>query len=228
MTAVEDLSRLKRRLHIDLPDHELRKAFLHSSYVNENPAEGESNERLEFLGDAVISLAVSEHLYRMYPLPEGELTRIKSLVVSGPTLAARAKALGLQRVLLLGCGEEESGGRARASLRSDAFEALVGVIFLHRGYETAAQFVLQQLGAEIERALQGKSLRDYKTLLQEEAQRRGLRPVYTLIEARGKDHEKEFTVRVELDDQTAVGRGSRVKEAEQNAAQTLFERLYVR
>lgn len=222
------LSRLTAKLKLDLPEDVLREAFLHSSYVNENPTEGESNERLEFLGDAVISLAVSEHLYRMYPLPEGELTRIKSLVVSGPTLAARAKALGLQRVLLLGCGEEESGGRARASLRSDAFEALVGVIFLHRGYETAAQFVLQQLGAEIERALQGKSLRDYKTLLQEEAQRRGLRPVYTLIETRGKDHEKEFTVRVELDDQTAVGRGSRVKEAEQNAARTLFERLYVR
>jgi ribonuclease-3 len=228
MTAAEDLSRLKRKIHVDLPDRELRKAFLHSSYVNENPAEGESNERLEFLGDAVISLAVSEYLYRNYSLPEGELTRIKSLVVSGPTLAARARALGLQQVLLLGRGEEESGGRGRASLLSDAFEALVGVIFLHRGYEAAARFVTHQLAEEIERALQGKSRRDYKTLLQEEAQRRGLRPVYTLVEAQGKDHEKEFTVRVELDGESAVGRGRRVKEAEQNAAQALFERLFAR
>ena len=220
-----DLSKLKAQLKLRIPEDELRKAFLHSSYVHEHPEAGESNERLEFLGDAVLDLAVSEYLYKHCPLPEGELTRIRSLVVSGPTLARRARELGLQRYLLLGRGEEESGGRERESILSDAFEALVGVIFLCQGYEAAAQFVLQELHEDIERALRGEERRDYKTLLQEEAQKQGLRPRYTLLEARGKDHEREFTVQVELNGQTAIGHGRRVKEAEQAAARALYERL---
>ena len=210
---------------MDLPDELLRQALRHSSYANEHPEEGESNERLEFLGDAVLSLAVSEYLYKNCPLPEGELTRVRSLVVSGPTLAARAKALGLSSHLLLGRGEEESGGRERSSILSDAFEALVGAVFLHKGYEAAARFVLHHLRDEIEQALRGEIRRDYKTLLQEEAQKRGLRPVYTLLEARGADHAREFTVQVELNDQRAIGRGRRIKDAEQEAAQRLYERL---
>ena len=220
-----DLEELKRTLQVDLPEDLLRQALRHSSYANEHPEEGESNERLEFLGDAVLSLAVSEYLYQNCPLAEGELTQVRSLVVSGPTLAERAKALGLSSYLLLGRGEEESGGRERSSILSDAFEALVGAVFLHRGYETAARFVLHHLGDEIERALAGEARRDYKTLLQEEAQKHGLRPVYTLLEARGADHAREFTVQVELNDQRAIGRGRRIKDAEQEAAQRLYERL---
>jgi ribonuclease-3 len=226
--AEAELSRLKAQLGLRISEDKLRKAFLHSSYVHEHPEAGESNERLEFLGDAVISLAVSEHLYRTCPLPEGELTRVKSLVVSGSTLAQRARELDLQHYLLLGRGEEESGGRERDSLLSDAFEALVGVIFLHSGYEAAAQFVLQELHEAVERALRGEERRDYKTLLQEEAQKQGLRPHYTLLKACGKDHEREFTVQVELNGQTAVGHGRRVKEAEQAAAKALYERLVAR
>jgi ribonuclease-3 len=225
MAATEDFSELKRKLKLDIPEEELQRAFQHSSYVNENPSTLESNERLEFLGDAVLDLAVSEHLFRHYPFSEGELTKIKSVVVSGPTLARRAKALGLQRYLFLGRGEEEAGGRERSSLVSDAFEALVGVIFLRHGYEGAARFVLQELGGEIEKALRGEYRFDYKTLLQEEAQKRGLRPVYTLMAAAGADHEKEFTVKVELNGQVAVGWGRRVKAAEQDAARQLYERL---
>jgi ribonuclease-3 len=221
----EGLSELKRKLKVEIPDGELQRAFLHSSYVNENPEGLESNERLEFLGDAVLDLAVSEHLYVNYPLSEGELTKIKSVVVSGPTLAGRARALGLQEYLLLGRGEEEAGGRERDSILSDAFEALVGVIFLQRGYEAAAQFVFRELRGEIEKALKGEHRRDYKTLLQEEAQRRGLRPSYTLLDTRGADHAKEFTVQVELDGQVAIGWGRRVKDAEQDAAKQLYERL---
>jgi len=220
-----DLSELKRRLKVGIPTEQLQKAFYHSSYVNESTEGLESNERLEFLGDAVLDLAVSEYLYRNYPLSEGELTKIKSVVVSGPTLAARARELKLQRYLLLGRGEEECGGRERASILSDAFEALVGVIFLECGYEAAAQFVLGELKEEIERALKGKHRRDYKTLLQEEAQKQGLRPVYTLLEAIGADHQKEFVVKVELGGQVSVGRGHRVKDAEQAAAKGLYERL---
>jgi len=203
----------------------LRQALRHSSYANEHPEEGESNERLEFLGDAVLSLAVSEYLYKNCPLAEGELTQVRSLVVSGPTLAEKAKALGLSSYLLLGRGEEESGGRERSSILSDAFEALVGAVFLHQGYQAAARFVLRHLKPEIERALSGETRRDYKTLLQEEAQKQGLRPVYTLLEARGADHAREFTVQVELNDRRAIGRGRRIKDAEQEAAQRLYERL---
>jgi len=220
-----DLSQLKRKLNLKIPEEELRRAFFHSSYVNESPEELESNERLEFLGDAVLDLAVSEYLYRNYPLSEGELTKIKSVVVSGSTLAARARALHLQDYLLLGRGEEEAGGRERSSILSDAFEALVGVIFLQEGYEAAARFVIRQLQGEIEKALKGEHRRDYKTLLQEEAQKQGLRPVYTLIEARGADHQKEFIVQVELNGQVGIGWGRRVKDAEQAAAKQLYERL---
>ncbi|MFQ6090223.1 MAG: ribonuclease III family protein, partial [Candidatus Bipolaricaulia bacterium] len=130
----------------------LRQAFLHSSYVNERPEELESNERLEFLGDAVIELAISEHLFRSFPgHTEGELTKIKSVVVSGPVLAERAQGLGLGEALLLGVGEEESGGRHRRSILADVIEALVGLIFLDQGYERAAKFVVEQLGDEVEK-----------------------------------------------------------------------------
>ncbi len=224
--AAEDLVELKRRLKLDLSEEELRRAFLHSSFVNENPCLGqESNERLEFLGDAVLDLAISEYLYENYPFSEGELTKIKSVVVSGSTLAKRAKALGLPHHLQLGRGEEESGGRQRGSILSDAFEALVGVIFLKRGYEAAARLVIRELKEEIEKTVRGQHRYDYKTLLQEEAQRRGLRPSYALVGTRGADHQKEFTVQVELGGQVALGRGRRVKQAEQAAAQKLYERL---
>jgi ribonuclease-3 len=220
-----DLSELKKKLKLEIPEEELQRAFLHSSFVNENSSELESNERLEFLGDAVLDLAISDHLFRHDFRSEGELTKIKSIVVSGPTLAKRARALGLQRYLFLGKGEAEGGGRERSSILSDAFEALVGIIFLQKGYEFAAQFVLRELQEEIDKALQGEHRFDYKTLLQEEAQRRGARPVYTLMEARGADHQKEFTVRVELEGEVAVGCGRRVKAAEQEAARQLYERL---
>lgn len=224
--ANRELSELKRTLSLDISEDELWCAFLHSSYVNEYEGENlESNERLEFLGDAVLDLAISEYLFQNYPLSEGELTRIKSAVVSGSTLANRARALGLQHYLFLGRGEEESGGRERGSILSDVFEALVGVLFLEQGYEEAAQFVLRELEGDIEKVLKGEHRRDYKTLLQEEAQRRGLRPVYALIESRGADHQKEFTVQVELDGQTGSGSGRRIKDAEQAAAKQLCERL---
>ena len=220
-----DLFELKQKLQLEIPEEELQRAFLHSSFVNENPSGQESNERLEFLGDAVLDLAISEYLFQSYPLSEGALTKIKSVVVSGPTLAKRAKALGLQKYLILGRGEAEGGGRERSSILSDAFEALVAVIFLTQGYEAAAKFVLRELRSEIEKAFQGEHRFDYKTLLQEEAQKRGLRPIYTLVSTHGADHEKEFTVQVELSDQVATGWGHRVKTAEQDAARQLYERL---
>lgn len=226
MSDQPTLAALHQALEVPLREAELQAAFLHSSYVNESPEAGlTSNERLEFLGDAVVDLAVSEYLFDNVPHAEGRLTRIKAVVVSGPTLAARARELDLQHYLYLGRGEEASGGRSRESILSDTFEALVGVVFTHCGYDEAARFVLDQLEGDIEKALRGEHRRDYKTLLQERAQRQGLRPIYSLVASEGADHQKHFTVRVELGRESAEGEGRRVKDAEQAAAKRLCQRL---
>jgi len=220
------LTALGKRLRLGIAPARLRKAFLHSSYVNERPEELESNERLEFLGDAVIELAISEYLFRKFPqYSEGELTKIKSVVVSGPLLAERARELGLGEALFLGVGEEESGGRERRSILADVLEALVGLIFLEKGYKRAARFVVEQLRGEVEKVERHQRTMDYKSLLQEEAQRRGKRPVYTLLQEEGADHQKVFTVRVEIAGLEGIGRGRRVKEAEQAAAKQAYFKL---
>lgn len=217
-----DLFDLIQQLDLDISQAALERAFFHSSYVNESSENLESNERLEFLGDAVIELAVSQHLFLEYPLSEGELTKIKSVVVSGPVLARKCRDLGLSAYLYLGKGEEDAGGRTRRSILSDLYEAFVGILFLECGFDPTAEFVLSQLEGEIEAAVEGKNYRDYKTMLQEIAQSRGSRPVYSLIESRGADHQKEFTVKVELNGETGLGVGRRVKDAEQAAAKELF------
>jgi len=224
----EALRALRDRLRLDIPLEELKQAFLHSSYVNEQPPEKGlvANERLEFLGDAVVELAVSEYLYKKFPkYSEGELTKIKSVVVSGPVLAEKARELGLGECLFLGVGEEESGGRERDSILSDTFEALVGLIFLKWGYRRASRFVLRFLRDEVRKVECHQRLMDYKSLLQEEAQRRGTRPVYTLLKEEGADHQKVFTVQVEVDGLQGTGRGRRVKEAEQAAAKQVYFKL---
>ena len=223
----EALRALRDRLKLEIAPEELKRAFLHSSYVNERPAEGlVANERLEFLGDAVIELAVSEYLYKKFPkYSEGELTKIKSVVVSGPVLAEKARELGLGECLFLGVGEEESGGRERDSILADTFEALIGLIFLRRGYRRAARFVLRFLRDEVVKVERHQRLMDYKSLLQEEAQRRGTRPVYTLLKEEGADHRKVFTVKVEVNGLQGTGRGRRIKEAEQAAAKRVYFKL---
>jgi ribonuclease-3 len=218
-----DLSRLIQQLDLDISKETLERAFFHSSYVNEISDDLESNERLEFLGDAVIELAVSQHLFVTYPMSEGELTKIKSVVVSGPVLARKSSDLELSSYIYLGKGEEEAGGRLRRSILSDLFEAFVGILFLNSGFEVAAKFVLSQLQSEIEESVGGKNYRDYKTMLQEIAQSQGVRPIYSLIDSRGADHQKEFTVRVELKGESSEGTGGRVKDAEQAAAKELYQ-----
>jgi len=220
-----DLSELIEQLDLDISQETLERAFFHSSYVNEIPEELESNERLEFLGDAVIELAVSEYLFLKFTESEGELTKIKSVVVSGPVLAEKAERLKLNDYLFLGRGEEDAGGRLRRSILSDLFESFVGILFLECGYDKACRFVLDQLEDEIQKAATGKVTRDYKTLLQEIAQSKGHRPIYTLVESRGADHQKEFTVQVELNGVIAIGTGTRVKDAEQAAAKELFAQI---
>jgi len=224
----EKIAALKEKLNLNLEVSELERAFLHGSYVNEHPdLELESNERLEFLGDAVIELAISDYLFIRFPKQsEGELTKIKSLVVSGPVLAEKARALGLDQCLLLGKGEEEAGGRERSSILTQAFESLVGVIFTKEGYARAAEFVVASLKDEIAKAERGQHWRDYKSLLQEIAQDKfGCIPTYILLQQEGADHRKEFTVKVEVAGLEGIGRGRRVKEAEQAAAKQVYFKL---
>lgn len=222
----EKIAALREKLNLNLEVRELERAFFHGSYVNEHP-DLESNERLEFLGDAVIELAISDYLFTRFPeQSEGELTKIKSVVVSGPVLAEKARALGLAQCLFLGKGEEEAGGRERSSILTQAFEALVGVIFSKESYERAAKFVVNSLKEEMDKAELGQHWRDYKSLLQEMAQDKfGCMPVYTLMQQEGADHRKEFTVKVEVAGLEGIGRGRKVKEAEQAAAKQVYFKL---
>lgn len=198
-----------------------RQALTHSSFINEYPDRGlTSNERLEFLGDAVLQLITSEFLYREFPdLAEGELTRLRAALVSTPTLAERGKALGFGDHLLLGRGEELSGGRGRPSILENAFEAFVGAVYIDRGLAAARDFILRSLEAEIGLLAREGARRDWKTELQEALQRQGLLPEYRLLAASGPDHAKVFEAAVAVRGrELGRGRGRSIKEAEQEAA----------
>jgi len=206
------IQELVKALRLRIPPDVLERAFLHSSYVNEVGDPRGSNERLEFLGDAVIDLAVTSHLYRQYPqADEGRLTKAKSVAVSRPLLAEKADELGLAEYLRLGRGEEANRGRQRPNNRGNAFEALVAVLYLERGYAFASRFVVRCLKDDIERFLVEQSTTgDYKSLLQETAQRLfDCRPIYSIVDSKGKEHRKEFTVSVAVAGHRGVGRGLR-------------------
>jgi ribonuclease-3 len=223
--AGRSVDELARKLRLKIPSRSLERAFLHSSYVNERNDPRGSNERLEFLGDAVIGLSVTNYLFRQYPtIDEGRLTKAKSVAVSRPVLAEKAEELALSHYLRLGKGEEANDGRKRSSNLGNAFEALVGVIFLERGFSYTSRFVLRYLREDIERFLAEQSASgDYKSLLQETAQRLfDRRPTYAVTETRGKEHRKEFAVEVSVAGHRATGRGRSKREAEQAAAKRLY------
>jgi ribonuclease-3 len=207
----------------------LEQAFVHSSYRNENPDLGYvSNERLEFLGDAVLNFVVTEKLYKEFPdLSEGELTEIRASLVCRDTLAELASSLELGDWLLLGRGEELSGGRAKASNLANAMEALIGALYLDQGIGKARRFILRQLSRELERIKTGKTVLNYKALVQEFIQGEGRpTPVYRLVEAIGPDHSKQFTAEILVDGE-ALGRGTggSKKVAESQAARAAWEKL---
>jgi ribonuclease-3 len=219
------IEQLVRKLKLRMAPEVLERAFLHSSYTNEVGDPRGSNERLEFLGDAVIDLAVTSHLYAAFPdADEGRLTKAKSVAVSRPILAEKADELGLADYLLLGKGEEANSGRERPNNRGNAFEALVAVLYLERGFAYAQKFVIKCLEQDIERFLAEQSTTgDYKSLLQETAQRLfDCRPAYEVSNTKGKEHHKEFTVSVSVAGHHGVGRGRSKKEAEQAAAKQLY------
>lgn len=219
---------LKQNLGIsDLDNDLLLQALTHRSYSFEN-GNSPHNERLEFLGDSVLGLIVTEHLYMEHPdLPEGRLAKLRSAVVSARSLAEVATTLGLGEFIMLGKGEEATGGRKKASILSDTMEAVIGAVYVEFGIERAGEVVHGLFDPVMAAAADMGAGLDWKTSLQEVASERSLTvPVYQ-IESTGPDHEREFTAFVRVGYETyGPGYGRSKKEAEQNAAQIAWEAIH--
>ena len=222
----EDIARLACALAVPRLDRDLLQvALTHRSIVNEDPTITDTNERLEFLGDAVIELAVSDHVYRTHPdRAEGQLTTLRAAVVRASVLAEVAHALDLGAYLRMSRGEDAAGGRSRPSLLAGALEAAIGAVYLDLGWDTARTLVVRLLVSELERVLAADTEapgKDSKSRLQELAQAaRGLLPTYEVVNALGPDHAKEFEVEVRIGAEVAMrGTGPSKQRAEQAAAQ---------
>jgi ribonuclease-3 len=207
----------------------LGQALTHRSFLNSNGADAvNSNERLEFLGDSVLELVVNEYLFGRYPeQQEGELTKMKSLLVSRGVLADQAKRLGLGRFLFMSDAERESGGAFRPSILADGFEAVVGALYLDGGLGQARKFIEEQLLVDVDYILGSRTHVNYKSVLQENIQERmKTYPRYRIVSETGPDHRKVFTVEVTVKwEQLGLGKGPNKKRAEQAAAQNALERV---
>lgn len=207
----------------------LHEALTHTSFANE--ARGKNvvhNERLEFLGDAVLELATSTYLYRHSPQkPEGEMTKARASVVREATLSKLAARLHLGDYLLLGHGETTTGGAHRPSILADAFEAVIGAIYLDQGWDAAFHYVMTQLHEDFLTIDSGKNMQDYKTILQEVVQRKaGGKIIYDLLRETGPDHDKTFEFAALVNGQIlGTGRGRNKKEAEQRAAEEALAKI---
>ncbi|MFW5718148.1 MAG: ribonuclease III [Spirochaetota bacterium] len=225
----DELSLFQRHAGIKFKNAELLNlAFCHRSFANERGGGIGNNERLEFLGDSVLGLAVAEYLYQELPdRPEGDLAKIKSFVVSEASLSEIARGLRVDNFILIGKGEEYSGGRAKKAILADAFEAIIGAFFLDSGFREARRFVLTFLVPEIEKVLENRHEKDYKTLLQEYAQKTFRSyPRYVLNKKTGPDHDRLFWMQVEVGGRSyGPGKGSNKKQAEQAAAAIAYEAL---
>lgn len=205
-----------------------RMALTHRSLANETGRELPDNQRLEYLGDSVIGLVVNDYLYRNFPeSPEGELARLKSAVVSEAALANFARRIGLGDLLKMGKGAEAGGGRDRASILADAFEALAGALYLDNGLPAVRKFLLRLIPDEIHAVHESGSSRDPKSTLQEIIQKKTHEaPVYEIVSASGPDHKKEFVCRVlSLGKELGRGTGASRKQAEQSAARSALSKL---
>ncbi len=219
-----DIKELQEKLGYSFNDESLLiRALSHSSYVNENHSAGDSNERLEFLGDSVLGFITAENFYNNYKkLPEGELTKLRAATVCEKSLAGFAQQIDLGSYLLLGKGENLTGGRNRPSIQADAFEAIIAAIYLDGGMDSARPFVLKYIEEAIR---QHQSFKDYKTMLQEVVQRNpGELVEYVLVGESGPDHDKRFAVEVHLNSNViGKGIGKSKKRAEQEAAREALE-----
>ncbi len=221
-----------RRVGLPFENHLLlSRALTHRSYLNEHPEALEDNERLEFLGDAVLDFLVGAWLYQHFPeMHEGDLTRLRSALVRTEQLAEFASRIDLGRAMRLGRGEGQAGGRARQALLCATFEALIGALYLEAGMQAVQDFVLPMLGPAVETIIATQRDQDAKSRLQEYAQSHGLgTPTYRTVSASGPEHEKEFEVEVLVNGQVAGrGSGSSKRTATKAAARVALENLVVR
>jgi ribonuclease-3 len=223
-----DLEELQQRLGVAFQQPELlRQALTHRSYINEQPSKDlQDNERMEFLGDAVLDFVSGDLLYQLYPgKSEGELTRLRSAIVRTEALAELAAQLQLGDYLLMGKGESISGGRTRPSILCSTFEAVVGAIYLDRGMTAVQTFVTPQFRQSVSQVEEEAIDKDARSRLQEWSQAAlGITPLYETQAANGPDHNKEFIVQVQIGDEfIATGRGRSKQSASQNAAQTALD-----
>ena len=225
---MDNLQKLEHKLGVVFKDKNLLKqALIHRSWLNENPESGlENNERLEFLGDAVLELVVTEYLYKKYKNPEGELTNWRAALVNYVNLSEVAGVLEFNDFLLLSKGEAKDMGRARQVILANTMEAIIGAIYLDHGYETVAKFINKNILCDLEKIIKSKSYKDSKSLFQEQSQEKfGITPNYKVLNETGPDHDKVFEVGVYLnEDMVGKGSGPSKQEAEQKAAESALEK----
>lgn len=226
------LQELEAVIHYIFKDkNKLLLALTHSSFANEKRNLGRvSNERLEFLGDAVLNIVTSEYIYKNFPnLPEGEMTKTRAAIVCEGSLMKCACQISLGKYLFLGKGEENTGGRSRTSILSDAFEALIGGIFLDGGLPEAKNFIFGAMKEYLQDFHNSELFIDYKTQFQEHIQKKGEQRIsYNILEEKGPDHNKIFVAQVNVGDSVlGTGEGRNKKEAEQHAAKAALDKLQV-
>lgn len=225
-----DINKFEKRIEYVFKNKNLiTLAFTHSSYANEHKkGKNENNERLEFLGDAALDLVISKYIYITFPeMPEGELTKLRAGVVCEPTIAKKARMIGLGDYILLGKGEESTGGRNRDSILADAFEAVIGAIYLDGGSEQVQKYIMNIMIEEIEVMKKSFRTMDCKTHLQEVIQKMSKTPIsYEIIDEMGPDHDKVFVAEVSHEGIVlGTGEGKSKKEAEQCAAFDALEKI---
>jgi len=224
----KDFSALQKKLKAKFGNQNLlRQAFVHRSYLNENPAfDLGHNERLEFLGDAVLELVITEYLYKNYPdLAEGEMTNLRASLVNAQMLSQVADKLGFNDYLYLSKGEAKEIGRGRQYILANTYEAFTGALYLDKGYDKTKDFIFKSVVPELKDIIEKKLWRDNKSLFQEASQERaGITPTYEVISQTGPDHDKKFKVGVYLGKElVASGEGSSKNEAQQEAAQNALK-----
>jgi len=225
--AAKDISELEKKIKIKFKNLDLlNTAVTHRSYLNENRSYRlDQNERLEFLGDAVLELVVTDHLYNNFSNPEGELTNWRASLVNKDMLARVSRSIGVEEFLLMSRGEAKDTGRAREYLLANAMEAIIGAVYLDQGYESAKKFILENIVVNLKEVLESKSYLDPKSHFQEVAQdKEGVTPNYRVLSESGPDHNKKFVVGVYIgDEKIAEGEGCSKQEAQRNAAKAGLE-----
>lgn len=224
-----DLRAFEEKIRIPFKDEKLlEQAFIHRSYINENPKTGLAhNERLEFLGDAVLELVVTDYLFRKYPdRNEGDLTSFRAALVNATIIGSIAQELGMNEFMLLSKGESKDTGRARFSILADAYEAVVGALYIDQGYAACERFINDTVLSKAEETINLGLWKDSKSLVQEKAQEYvGVTPVYKVLLESGPDHDKRFTVGVYFGSElVSEGSGKSKQEAEQRAAEEALQK----